>query len=60
MDLQTVRGQCDGSPYWCDFSTGISSHNSKLTPICLLHIEKIAIAVMSCLFKMAFSAPLLC
>ena len=38
--------------------TGISSHNGKLAPIYLLHTEKIAEAVLSYVFKMAFPAPL--
>ena len=36
--------------------TGVSSHNSKLIPICILQIEKITEAVLSYVFKMAFPA----
>ena len=39
--------------------TGISSQNSKVTPICLLHTEKIAELVLSYVFKLAFPASLL-
>ena len=38
--------------------TGISSHTRKLTPVCLLQTEKIAAAVISYVFKMAFPASL--
>ena len=39
--------------------TGISSHFSKVTPICILHNEKIAETVLSHVFKMTFPSSLL-
>ena len=39
--------------------TGITSHNSKLTPMCLLHNEKITDADLLYEFKIAFPASLL-
>ena len=39
--------------------TRVSSHNSGLTPLCLLHTEKIAEAVLPYVFKKAFPLSLL-
>ena len=38
--------------------TGIASHNIQLTPICLLHTEEIAEAVLANIFMMEFPASL--
>ena len=53
------RGPTGISLLLCGFMTGIKSHNSKLTPICILWAEIIDKGVLSYLLRLVFPASLL-